>query len=109
MAFQIPLLILPFTALPILAQSHLAASNFSLSKSTLGPFFGVLDGNFQPARSVAEAGEKTDLVVDVLAVDLLDDEDGSGKGKDKYTLYEGNGTTAAGWPKKKDWVSYGDM
>ena len=58
---------------------------------------------------MGQAGEKKDLIFDELAVDLLEDNDGSGKGKDKYILYEGNGTTDANWPEKKDWVSYGDM
>ncbi|KAM0258020.1 hypothetical protein ACHAQJ_004063 [Trichoderma viride] len=35
--------------------------------------------------------------------------DGVGNGTDAYTLYLGNGTTAAGWPSKDSWVSFADM
>ena len=44
-----------------------------------------------------------------LAVSKLNDNDGSGAGKDVYKMYTGEGSESAGWPSMKDWVSYGDM
>ena len=32
-----------------------------------------------------------------------------GPGIDEYHLYTGNGSIAAGWPHKSDWMSYSDM
>ena len=44
-----------------------------------------------------------------LAVSKIEDDDGSGAGKDEYTMYKGDGSESAGWPSMKDWVSYGPM
>lgn len=104
----LPVLIVPLTALPILAQSS-TSSNGTVYNGTLPTSFGMLDGNFQPARSEAQKDEKDDQIYDELAVDLLEDDDGSGKGRDMYFFYGGNGTVDAGWPKKKNWVSFEDM
>ncbi|KAL8735899.1 MAG: hypothetical protein Q9181_002606 [Wetmoreana brouardii] len=30
-------------------------------------------------------------------------------GKDEYYMYTGNGSVAAGWPRRSDWLSYEDM
>ena len=38
-----------------------------------------------------------------LAVTTINDEDGIGAGTDSYTFYQGDGTTAAGWPSTDDW------
>ncbi|KAL8822918.1 MAG: hypothetical protein Q9191_006354 [Dirinaria sp. TL-2023a] len=105
----LPALIVPLAALPVLAQSSLASSNEAVYNGTLPTSFGMLDGNFQPARSEAQKDEKGDQIFDELAVNLLFDNDGSGKGMDIYRFYGGNGTIDAGWPQKKDWVSFKDM
>ncbi|RAO67263.1 uncharacterized protein BHQ10_003275 [Talaromyces amestolkiae] len=44
-----------------------------------------------------------------LAVTTINDEDGIGAGVDSYTFYQGDGTTADGWPSTDDWVSFSEM
>ena len=32
-----------------------------------------------------------------------------GEGKDEYVMYMGNGSVAAGWPSRAEWMTYEDM
>jgi hypothetical protein len=38
-----------------------------------------------------------------IAVYSINDYDGIGAGRDSYTFYSGDGSTAAGWPAKSQW------
>jgi len=67
---------------------------------------GSTGGNFQPARS---AGDGDVQVIEALAVEDVDDDDGVGGGEDVYHLYTGSGSTDDGWPDIEDWVSFEDM
>ena len=69
--------------------------------------FGNKDGNFQPSRSDDEDVE--DQVIDVLAVEDIEEQDGVGAGVDTYILYTGNGTVDEGWPDIDDWASFEDL
>ena len=55
--------------------------------------------------SVSVKGFVTGSVV----VSSINDHDGKGAGSDAYKLYEGDGSTSAGWPASTDWVSFNDM
>lgn len=73
------------------------------------PFFGHLDGNFQPSGDafefdpVATGGQVSNPKV---AVTSINNKDGIGNGKDSYTLYLGDGST---FPKQSQWVSFENM
>ena len=55
--------------------------------------------------SVSTKGSVTGSV----AVSSINDQDGIGSGQDAYKLYQGDGSTGAGWPDIKAWVSFDDM
>ena len=60
------------------------------------------------AVSEREAGAK--VTVDWVANwKPKDVKDGIGAGKDVYKMYKGSGSTADGWPSRKNWVSFEDM
>jgi len=44
-----------------------------------------------------------------LAVSQINDNDGKGSGSDTYKMYNGDGSTGAGWPAQSDWISYDKM
>ena len=73
------------------------------------PFFGHLDGNFQPSddafefEPVATGGQVSNPKV---AVTSIKNKDGDGDGKDSYTLYLGDGSK---FPKQSQWVSFENM
>jgi hypothetical protein len=81
---------------------------------------GKREGNFQPARSITSApvknarhakrqtGETVDISVDEVWT-INDYTDGIGNGVDQYTMYTGDGSYAAGWPKRSHWVTFDDM
>lgn len=58
------------------------------------------------ARAIAATGEK---VTNGAAVKTVNDNDGVGAGTDTYKQYNGDGSTAAGWPSQSQWVSFEDM
>ena len=43
------------------------------------------------------------------AVTSVSDADGSSTGQDVYRFYQGNGSPAAGWPSKNNWISFSAM
>ena len=79
------------------------------SGSENGPSFGNLQGNFQPSHDTSDAevlatGGKVDNPK--VAVDTINNKDGTGSGHDEYKLYLGDGSS---FPKKDQWVSFEDM
>ena len=44
-----------------------------------------------------------------LAVSQINDNGGKGSGSDAYKMYNGDGTSGAGWPAQYDWISYDMM
>ncbi|KAL1965838.1 hypothetical protein VTN77DRAFT_5159 [Rasamsonia byssochlamydoides] len=68
---------------------------------------------FEPTKTfkaVARAADATgEKVTKAVAVKTINDNDGVGAGKDTYTQYNGDGSTAAGWPSQSEWVSFDDM
>lgn len=89
----------------LLYTGSMAGSVLNAGLSKRQPF-GSTGGNFQPART---AGDRDDEVVEALAVEDIEDEDGVGGGEDVYRLYTGSGSTDDGWPEVDDWVSFEDM
>ena len=92
------------TSVTAAATVSLASTNHALHKRAS---FGNKSGNFQPSRD--DDKEVEDQVIDALAVEDIDDQDGKGEGEDTYILYEGDGSTDDGWPDISDWVSFEDM
>ncbi len=78
-------------------------ANYELNKRQS---FGSTGGNFQPARSERDSDAE---VIEALAVEDVEDDDGVGGGEDVYRLYKGTGSTDDGWPDVDDWVSFEDM
>ncbi|MCJ1376252.1 hypothetical protein MMC20_007494 [Loxospora ochrophaea] len=104
-------LLLPVALIAVIAAAApypLAAT--SPARSTT-PFFGHFSGNFQPASSSNVQPDATGGVVSnpAIAVTSINNDDGIGAGTDSYTQYNGDGTTADGWPAKTSWVSFDDM
>ncbi|KAL1969792.1 hypothetical protein VTN77DRAFT_7301 [Rasamsonia byssochlamydoides] len=61
-------------------------------------------GNVLVARTAGETVTNGNL-----AVYTVNDYDGIGAGTDSYTFYQGDGSTADGWPDQSEWVSFIDM
>lgn len=63
--------------------------------------------NFHLSPGSNNQPEKRDpgaeVVIGPLAVSLLDNADGVGRGKDTYKLYLGDGSTTDGWPAMSEW------
>ncbi|MCJ1342370.1 hypothetical protein MMC31_000552 [Peltigera leucophlebia] len=74
------------------------------------PYFGNKDGNFQPTRTSRNGGAVIKLtggqVGGALAVNSINNQDGTGVGSDTYTQYCGNGDA---FPPKSKWVSFEQM
>ena len=87
------------------ARTSTAYINNGINKRA---FFGNEDGNLQPNRTDAEVDRDPEVIGDLNAADIINN-DGAGDGQDEYTVYTGNGTTDAGWPKLTEWVSFGNM
>ena len=89
-ALPIPTGVIP-TAVPTTTAPSITGTPSTDGNGTTGP--------------VTAKGSVTGSV----AVSSINDNDGVGAGTDAYKFYEGDGSTGAGWPDSKDWVSFTDM
>jgi hypothetical protein len=70
------------------------------------PFFGNMDGNFQPSRDVSDLATGGQVSNPKVAVTSINNKDGIGAGKDSYKLYLGDGSS---FPKQSQWASFEDL
>lgn len=60
-------------------------------------------------ESLASRSTNAVVTVSALAVSTVNNEDGKSTASNSYTLYTGDGSVAAGWPAKSDWLSFDEM
>ena len=86
----------------------------SVAAPAESPFFGNKDGDFQPSKTIPEAGSphvlaQGGVVTAGAQTDSINNQDGIGDGVDQYITYSGDGSQGAGWPTEQQWVSFENM
>ncbi len=82
-------------------EDGLIVENIRLSNPAPTPMSAILADVLRPHKTDGKVTKSS------VAVKSVDNEDGTLI--DYYTQYDGNGSTADGWPSRKSWVSFADM